>query len=241
MRTESSRSRLETLTSRPVLGGLVGLFGVGLVVLVVMAATGFNGVKTQKLRIIDCTAGTPGCTARQTAHYHADFALFINGEQFNFDQPQFVSNDGDLIAADVHIHPKRYSVVHVHYTNSTWARFFDTLGFTLTDPSIEGITGDTTCLTMPSGEKHCNGAGGSLKFFVNGVQVNGIAGTTINDLDRVLISYGTETPAQVAASQVDQVSDQACIPDERCKDRIPPDEPEEQCTISNSTGCAVTG
>jgi hypothetical protein len=232
---------VSAITSRWGLGGIAGVLGIGLIVLVVMAATGFGGTKTQKLKIVDCAAGTPGCASRQAAHFHADFALFIDGNEFNFNQPQFVSTDDDLIAADVHIHPERYTVVHVHYTNTTWARFFDTLGFTFADQSMPGITDGQVCLTMPSGEKHCNGDQGTFKFFVNGVPVNGLAGTNIGDLDRVLISYGTESAAEVAASQVTQVTDQACIPDERCKSRIPPNEPPEQCSISNSTGCAVTG
>jgi hypothetical protein len=229
------------LASRRTLGGVAGLLGIGLIALAIMAAVGFNGTKTQKLKVIDCTANDTTCQPRQATHFHADFALFIDGKEFNFNQPQFVSPDDDLVAADVHIHPDRYTVVHVHYTNTTWARFFQSLGFQFQDQSMEGVTPEQTCLTMPSGEKLCNSASKTFKFYVNGVQVKGIAGTNIADLDRVLISYGSETPAQVEQTQLTKVTDQACIPDERCKDRIPPNEPPETCSISNSTGCTVLG
>jgi hypothetical protein len=228
------------LTSRTAIGGVAGLLGVGLIALIVMAATGFNGTTQQRLKVINCNPSET-CLPRQVTHFHADFALFIDGKQFNFDQPQFVSNDDDLIAADVHIHPERYTVVHVHYTNTTWARFFQTMGFDFKDESMPGSTAAQTCLAMPDGTKLCNNDEDTFKFFVNGVQVKGIAGTDIADLDRVLISYGPETPAAVQQSQVTKVSDQACIPDERCKDRIPPNEPPEQCSLSNSAACAVTG
>ena len=240
MANESAGRYARALSSRRTLGGVAGLLGIGLIALIVMAATGFNGTTTQRLKVIECTPSLT-CQPRQVTHFHADFALFINGKEFNFNQPQFVSTDSDLIAADVHIHPERFTVVHVHYTNTTWARFFQTLGFEFRDQSMQGVSAAQTCLTMPDGSKHCNNATDTFKFFVNGVQVNGIAGTNIGDLDRVLISYGSETPAQVEQTQVTKVTDQACIPDEKCKERVPPNEPPEQCSISNSTGCAVTG
>lgn len=228
------------LTSRRTIGGVAGLLGIGLIALVVMAATGFNGTTQQRLKVQECTP-SPSCQPRQVTHIHGDFALFIDGKEFNFDQPGLVSNDNDLIAADVHIHPPRYTVVHVHYTNTTWARFFQTMGFDFTDESVPGVTAAQTCLTLPSGQKLCNTSTDTFKFFVNGVQVKGIAGTDIGDLDRVLISYGPESIGQVEQSQLTKVSDQACIPDERCKERIPPNEPPEQCSLSNSAACAVTG
>jgi len=240
MATNSAGRYANVLSSKRTIGGLAGLFGIGLIALIVMAATGFNGTTTQKLKVVDCNPSAT-CLPRQVTHFHADFALFINGQQFNFNQPQFVSTDDDLIAADVHIHPERFTVVHVHYTNTTWARFFQTLGFQFQDQSMQGISPAQTCLTMPSGQKLCNNATDTFKFFVNGVQVNGIAATNIGDLDRVLVSYGSETPAQVEQSQVTKITDQACIPDEKCKERIPPNEPPEQCSLSNSAACAVTG
>ena len=50
----------------------------------------------------------------------------------------------------------------------------------------------------------------------------------IGDLQRVLISYGPETDDQVRA-QFAQVDDDACIPSERCGERIGPNEQKEQC------------
>ena len=46
---------------------------------------------------------------------------------------------------------------------------------------------------MPDGTRHCDEGGKSLKFIVNGVKVDGIAFSDIGDLDRVLISYGSES------------------------------------------------
>ncbi len=56
----------------------------------------------------------------------------------------------------------------------------------------------------------------------------------MSDLSRVLISYGDETEDE-ARAQFDTVTDQACIPSELCKDRLPPEgEPPEPCSKSGT-------
>jgi hypothetical protein len=109
----------------------------------------------------------------------------------------------------------------------------------LTDPTISGTTPDKTCLKLPDGQQVCNSASDTFKFYVNGVRVEGITLVSMSDLDRVLISYGPEDDAAVQR-QVSLVGDDACIPSERCPDRIPRDEPPEPCTKSNDT-CVKPG
>jgi hypothetical protein len=186
-----------------------------------------------------CAPGDPACSLRQPTHQHADFALFIRGTRFDFNQPQFISSEGDELSPNAHIHAPRFTVVHVHREGTTWDEFLTSLGFKLTDPSYLGTDSSRTCMVIPGGEKLCNTAAETWKFYVNGVKVDGVANTNIHDLDRVLLSYGSETETQVLAQDA-QVTDQACIPSEKCRDRIPTDEPPEQCTISNDT-CTKPG
>jgi|GEM_PF-963762 len=168
---------------------------------------------------------------RVPTHEHADFALFIRGQQFNFNQPGMVSNEeAEVVSGNVHIHDPRYTVVHVHTTLTTWDEFFRSIGFELTDPSFPGITDERTCLVMPDGQKLCNTATEKWKFIVNGVPVDGVADVNIGDLSRVLFSYGPESVAQVLQTQYPLVTDQACIVSELCLNRIDPNEPKEQCT-----------
>lgn len=213
---------------------LTAVLAIALVIVSVLLALGVNGDTVTK------TVASGG--GRQATHEHADFAVFINGKQFNFDQPQFLSPDdsGKDRSESAHIHLPRTTVVHVHQTGTTWDEFFTSLGFKLDDPSLKGITPQTSMLKLPTGETYKTTATDSFKFYVNGVQVDGVTNTGIHDLDRVLISYGPESQADVFANQWPQVSDQACIPSERCGSRIPPNEPPEQCTISNDT-CTKTG
>lgn len=174
---------------------------------------------------------TSGSAAGRTPiHEHADFALFIRGQQFDFNQPQFFSTpDGKELAQYVHLHEPRYNVVHSHATLTRWDEFFTSLGFTLTDPSFPGITSDRTCLTLPDKTKLCNTGTEKWKFIVNGVKVDGISNVIIGDLSRVLISYGPESADDVIRDQFPKVTTEACIPSELCLDRINPNDPPEPC------------
>ena len=98
---------------------------------------------------------------------------------------------------------------------------------------------DKTCLKLPDRQKLCSAGTETLKFFVNGVRVDGVSATGMHDLDRVLISYGGESDA-VVQEELTKTGDDACIPSERCASRIPKDEPPEQCTKSNDT-CVKPG
>lgn len=216
---------------------ITGSLGAATIVLGILfaLAAGDDGSETTT-NVVTCDTRTdPNCKLRTLTHLHANFALFIRGQQVDFNQPQFVSTEGNEKHATVHIHPERYGVVHVHLSQTTWDEFFTSLKFRLSDGTL-GAEGGSVCLTLPSGEKLCNNATEKLRFVVNGVKVDGIANKVIGDLDRVLISYGAESDADLLAQYV-KVGDDACISSERCKERIPPNEPKEQCQGGEGSQC----
>ena len=86
----------------------------------------------------------------------------------------------------------RTTVVHVHKQGVTWDMFFTSLGFTLDDPSFAAITPAQTSLKLPDGTVLKTSPTETFKFYVNGVKVDGVASYSIHDLDRVLISFGSE-------------------------------------------------
>jgi hypothetical protein len=154
-------------------------------------------------------------------HEHADFAVFLNGERLNFDDERYFSDEETSLAPDVHIHPGRPNVVHKHRQNVNWGTFFASLGMTLEDDHFVDADGNT----------YANGAGGTLKFYINGVQIDSLKHERISDLDRILITYGTED-AEALAAQIAAVGDEACIPSEKCDARIDPNEPDEPCSVT---------
>lgn len=176
-------------------------------------------------------SGTPSTGARPITHEHADFAVLIRGEMIDFNQPQYLSDtEGNELSEHVHIHARRFSVVHVHSALTTWDEFFRTLGFKLTDPSFSGVGDAQTCMVLPDGEELCNTETERWSFIANGVPVDGMALVNIGDLDRILFSYGPETPEEARDRYFDLVTDQACIPSVLCTERIPADEPPETCS-----------
>ncbi|MCK6565796.1 MAG: hypothetical protein HUU14_12305 [Dehalococcoidia bacterium] len=172
-----------------------------------------------------CQPGDPGCELRQRIHEHADFALFIRGERFDFHKDQFVSVEGKELSPNAHIHDPRYTVIHVHREQTTWDEFFRSLGFELSD----------TCIKLPSGESLCNNDRETLKFVVNGVRVDTIMFEDIQGLSRVLISYGPESKDEVMG-QYATVTDEACIPAGVCRERgTGAGEHGEPCTIGDNS------
>ncbi len=209
---------------------VVAVLGAAVIALGLMLAFGVNGDEGRTVTLRpSCTAGDPGCTLREPTHQHANFALFIEGKKFDFNTPQFVSEEGAEKSGFAHIHPPRFEVVHVHQTKTTWAEFFKTVGIDLKDATLAGIEEKAACLKLPDGRALCGDGTRKLQFVVNGVRVDGISEKEITDLDRVLISYGAATDDELL-KQYAEVNTDACIPSERCKDRIPANEPKEACT-----------
>jgi hypothetical protein len=177
----------------------------------------------QDVNVVTCEIGTEGCNARVAVHWHADFALFIEGEKYDFDQEEFFSTEDEVLNANVHIHAPRINVVHVHRSLTTWDEFLRSLGFELTDKTtIAGQAGAPLTLKLPDGEELREENGNTFKFMVNEVKVDGVAVAEIGDLERVLISYGPETFEEVEREQWPQVTDEACIPSGRCLERGDP-------------------
>jgi hypothetical protein len=188
----------------------------------------------QDISVVTCEIGTEGCAPRVAVHWHADFALILNGEKFDFDDDDFLSSGDDQRNANVHIHEPRFSVVHVHRSLTTWDEFLRDIGFELTDKTtIAGQAGQPASLTLPNGDELREENGNTFKFMVDGVKVDGVANTEIGDLDRVLISYGPETFEEVERDQWPQLSDEACIPSGRCLERGEPED--EPCGVGETS------
>lgn len=186
-----------------------------LLALVAFAACGESGAE-EPTPAVD----SGGESLRQDVHWHADFALVIEGEMFDFSDAEYVSDVDEEIHEYLHIHPERYSVVHVHREASTWREFFGTFGWTLSD----------TYLEFEDGTRIENDGENTWKFFVNGVRVDSVMFLDISDLQRTLIVYGPETPEEALEMYWPQVTDQACVVSGSCADRIDPNEPPEPCS-----------
>jgi len=131
-----------------------------------------------------------------TVHYHANFAVFINGKREDFKSPQYYqevnvcSLHGATPVSRVHMHDEVNNVVHVHAEAVTWGEFFQNLGW--------GIGADY--LATPDTIYTANGDQ-QLNILLNGKNLTGISNigqTVIKDKDQLLVSFGNELSSDLA-------------------------------------------
>lgn len=146
-------------------------------------------------------------------HYHANFAIFVDGQQLKLEGPSFYEEvatcgvDGENDPKRrVHLHNNEAEVVHVHDEAATWGQLLANLRYGLSDSSI---TLDDIVLVD-------NTDGKQLTFWLNGKLVDRISNQVISSKDVLLISYGSEDEAALAqqfasipntAAHVNEVAD----------------------------------
>jgi hypothetical protein len=128
-------------------------------------------------------------------HYHANFAVFINGQREQFKGPQYYqevnvcSLHGSTPLARVHMHDEINNVIHVHAEAVTWGEFFQNLGWGIGANYL--ATPDTAYLATGDDQ---------LNLVLNGKNVTGITNigqTVIRDKDQLLVSFGNQPDSQL--------------------------------------------
>lgn len=140
-------------------------------------------------------------------HFHANFAVFVEGRRLDFSGGQYSEEvascrlTGQALQPQerVHLHNRDPDVVHVHHEGVTWGHLFANLGF--------GLGG--SYLVTNDGRILADGAGKTLKFVVNGRPETSVHNVLIASGDRLLVSYGMETSAEVIARQFAAVASDA--------------------------------
>lgn len=125
-------------------------------------------------------------------HYHANFALYVDGQRQEFDNFTFYeevqscgSDEVNNPRTRVHMHDNINYVVHVHDNAATWGHFFANLGYTLGNNVIK-----TDEAVLADGEN-----GNELTFILNGEEVEAVSNMTIRSEDVLLVNYGQDDPA----------------------------------------------
>lgn len=122
-------------------------------------------------------------------HHHANFALYVNGQQDPFKNFTFYEevaacamHDPDNVKVRVHMHDQKPGLVHVHAHGVTWGQFFANLGYTLGDKVVATDSG-----------VYADGQNGSkLSLLLNGQPVEAVENRVIKTEDVLLINYGKE-------------------------------------------------
>lgn len=147
----------------------------------------------------------------EAVHYHANFALYIDGVREDFDSFTFyeevASCDADELnnpKARVHMHDNVNYVAHIHDNGATWGHFFANLGYTLGNDLIKTDAG-----VFVDGQDDKN-----LRFVLNGNDVQSLANQTIGNEDVLLINYG-DADAQELKTRYDAIIKDAAEYNER--------------------------
>jgi hypothetical protein len=130
-------------------------------------------------------------------HYHANFAVYINGQREEFKGPQYYQEvaactvHGTIQPAQrAHMHDNINSVIHVHDHAVTWGQFFENLGWYI-GPNFLETDDDTMYLTSDTNKLHIVLNNQDL------TDLSPITNMVIRDQDRMLISYGNIDAATV--------------------------------------------
>jgi hypothetical protein len=140
-------------------------------------------------------------------HYHANWALFVNGARVDLSGSQYMEEVTACVPAGetilptqrTHMHEGNHDIVHVHDDGATWGHLMANLGFGLGDDF----------LMLHSGERYVADGVNSLKYIVDGQIVLPAYNRVIRSTERLLISYGPESVEDVIATQFPQVASTA--------------------------------
>jgi len=131
----------------------------------------------------DTPGAPPGAGKLGDEHEHASLLVRIFGDKFDFSATTY-----QIKSSWIHFEESDGNTIHRHSSGVTLDYLFETLGI--------GI--DENCYIFSDGRQFCTNEDYSLKYFINGDSVNDINDYVIQDDDRILISYGSETEDQIA-------------------------------------------
>lgn len=138
-----------------------------------------------------------GVAPAPVLHHHANVAVFLQGERFDFSADRYMEDVASCYGGDgsnprdrVHFHENNPDVVHVHAPGSTWGHLFQNLGWSLGGDHL--ITDD--------GRRFFHGEGGELVFVLNGLPVDRVEDRLVGSGDRLLVSF-TDAPLEAVVQE----------------------------------------
>ena len=139
--------------------------------------------------------GPENAGALGSEHTHAGILVKIFGDTFDFSAPAY-----QIKSSWIHFEGRDGTTVHKHATGVTMGYLFETLALGL----------DDQCFQFQDGRNFCTNDDYELRFFINNQEVDDIREYEIVEDDKILITYGAETPEEIE-SQLLQLENQELI------------------------------
>jgi len=130
----------------------------------------------------DVPGAPPGAGRLGGEHEHASLLVRIFNDKFDFAVPSY-----QIKSSWIHFEESDGTTIHRHASGVTLGYLFDSLNI--------GI--DSECYSFPDGRQFCTNEDYSLKYYLNHQLVDDINDYVIQDNDRILITFGNETPEQI--------------------------------------------
>jgi hypothetical protein len=139
----------------------------------------------------------------EMVHYHANWALWIDGARVDLTGDQYME-DVAACASDpaniqahgrVHMHEGNHDIAHVHHGGATWGHLLQNLGWGM---GLDWLYSD-------AGVLYRDGDGGRLTYVLNGLVVPPVYDRVIQRGDRLLISFGSESPEDLLQNRFPDV------------------------------------
>jgi len=115
-------------------------------------------------------------------HEHASLLVRIFGDKLDFSSPAY-----QIKSSWIHFEDSDGTTIHRHSSGVTLGYLFDGMGFTVNEE----------CFAFPDGREFCANEDYSLKYYINHQSVDNIYDYILEDDDRILISFGPETPDEI--------------------------------------------
>lgn len=143
------------------------------VIVIFLGFLSFNRKQTQTNTVQNIP--TPSSTfIDEKVNIKASFKIITGNIERSFKAEKYHN-----LSSDVYIQASDPTIVHVNKKGISWGDFFKTLPMKLTKD----------CLTTGTGQQFCTGGGGTLKFFLNDVEDNGLLDKEIQDGGKALIKF----------------------------------------------------
>jgi hypothetical protein len=173
-----------------------------LIAVAVLSAIGvIVGISAYNFANLDQNAavgGPPNAGPLGSEHVHASMLVKLHGDTFDFSGPAY-----QIKSSWIHFEAQDGRTIHRHATGVTLGWLFETIGIGIDDEcySFQGTGGQRV---------FCTNDEYSLKFFINHQPVPNITEYIFEDGDKILISYGGETPEEID-SQLAQLDAQPIL------------------------------
>ena len=179
-REERQERREDIVVKRTQAKRKTTLMAVGILALIAVIA----GYSSYVFVTMDANApgAPPGAGKLGDEHVHSSVLVRIFGDKFDFSVPSY-----QIKSSWIHFEESDGTTIHRHASGVTLGYLFGSLNIGM----------DSKCYIFPDGRQFCTNEDYSLKYFINHKPVSDINDYIFEDGDRILISFGSETPEQI--------------------------------------------